>query len=239
MKKSVALRKFIIIANGPFLARDIIMEAIQDRQIIALDGAADTLLTLGISPHIILGDFDSIHPQTQAHWGIVQDFQTMSEQAQPYPGQHGVLIVPAKDQMFTDLSKAIQYCDQQQAEEISIICATGGREDHHEANKLSLQQSYRKYRPILLHGMHQTLRWAENEVVTLHGEIGDHCGFVAQNTGYGDSEGLRYPCIQTSVSLCNQLSAPTAYVTITGSALMIMPSPLQTQRRWLKEAGSL
>ena len=33
MKKSVALRKFIIIANGPFLARDIIMEAIQDRQI--------------------------------------------------------------------------------------------------------------------------------------------------------------------------------------------------------------
>ena len=73
------MKKFIIIANGPFLARDIIIEAIQDRQILALDGAADKLLTLSISPHIILGDFDSIHPQTQNYWGIVQDFQNASE----------------------------------------------------------------------------------------------------------------------------------------------------------------
>lgn len=238
-KRSARLKKFIIIANGPFLNRDILVEAIQDRQIIALDGAADKLLALGITPHIILGDFDSIHPHTQAHWGIIQNFQSMPDHAPPYTGQHGILIVPAKDQMFTDLSKAIHYCDAQQAQEISIICATGGRDDHHEANKLALQQAYRKHRPIMLYGEQQTLRWAENEVVTLLGEIGDYCGYIAQNPGYGDSIGLAYPCVQTPVSLCNRLSAQTAYVTITGSALVIMPTQLQAQRKWLKNVSAL
>lgn len=229
------MTKYILIANGPFLTREAMLEATQDRTIIALDGAANKLLALDIRPDVILGDFDSIHPDTQAYWGIVQDFQTMPEHAAPYRGHHGVLIVPAKDQRFTDLSKAIQYCDQQDAEEISIICGTGGRDDLHEANKLALQEFYRKQRPILLHSTQQTLRWAVNEVITLQGEIGDYCGFIAQPHSYGDSEGLMYPCQHTAVSLCNRLNTPLAHITITGSALIIMPTLLQTLRKSVRE----
>lgn len=195
-----------------------------------MDGATDKLLSLGIEPHVILGDFDSIHPDTQNHWGILQDFRTMPDDAQPYLGQHGVIIVPAKNQMLTDLVKAIHYCDQHQADDISIICATGGRDDHHEANKLALQTEYRKTRPIILHSTYQTLRWAANETVIFAGEIGDHCGFVAQPPGYGDSVGLVYPCVQAPVSLCNQLSMTKASIKITGSALMIMPPQLRSHR---------
>lgn len=221
------MKQFIIIANGPFLAHDLILQAIQDRQIVALDGAANQLLTLGMQPHVILGDFDSIHPDAQAHWGIRQMYSELTEDAQPYMGHHGVLIVPAKNQMLTDLVKGIRYCDQQQAQDISIICATGGREDHHEANKLALQSEYRKQRPIIMHGQQQALRWANNEIVTLNGNIGDHCGFIAEEPGYGDSEGLEYPCVRTPISLCNRLSANTAIVKITGCALVIMPAVLR------------
>lgn len=225
------MKKFIIIANGPFLAYDIIVEAIQDRQIVALDGAADKLLALGIQPHVILGDFDSIQPHTQSYWGILQTFATLPDQAPSYIGNHGITIVPVKDQMLTDLVKGIRYCDQQQAQDISIICATGGREDHHEATRLALQSEYRLQRPIIIHGALQTLRWAENEVVNVRGEVGDHCGFVAQASGYGDATGLEYPCWHIPVSLCNRLSAPTATVSITGSALIIMPPQLRMHRK--------
>ena len=225
------MTQFVIIANGPFLAQDIILEAIQGRQIVALDGAADKLLALGINPHVILGDFDSIQPQTQAHWGIRQTYQTMSNNAPSYIGHHGIIIVPAKNQMLTDLVKGIRYCDQHQAQDISILCATGGRDDHHEANKLALQSEYRKQRAILMHGAQQTLRWANNEEVTLQGEIGDYCGFVVQEPGYGDSTGLAYPCMRIPISLCNRLSTPQATIHITGSALIIMPPQLDAHRR--------
>lgn len=213
------------------MAPDVVAEAIQDKQIIALDGAADKLLAMAITPHVILGDFDSIQPQTQAHWGIMQNYLTMPDDAQPYLGHHGVTIVPAKNQTWTDLVKAIRYCDQHQAAEISIICATGGRDDHHEASKLALQTEYRNNRPIILHGEQQALRWAENETVLFHGEIGDYCGFIAQGIGYGDANGLLYPCVREPISLCNRLSTHTASVTIHGSALLIMPTLLATQRK--------
>lgn len=230
------MTKFIIIANGPFLAHDIIREAIQDRQIVALDGAANKLLELDIQPHVILGDFDSIQPHAQNYWGIRHTYQTLSDQTRPYQGKHDVWVVPAKNQMLTDLVKGIQYCDLQHASEISIICATGGRDDHHEANKLALQTEYRQDRPIILHGAEQTLRWAQNETITLAGEMGDHCGFVAQGPGYGDSIGLEYPCHHTAISLCNRLIAREAILHITGNALIIMPALLAAHRKWLKSS---
>ncbi|HVT62417.1 MAG TPA: thiamine pyrophosphokinase [Legionellaceae bacterium] len=241
------MNSFIIVANGPFLDPDIIQEAIQNKVIIALDGAADKLLAIHILPNIILGDFDSIHPQTQSYWGITQTFKQMSEKAQPYMGHHQVLIVPAKDQSHTDLVKAIHYCDQQHASDISIICATGGREDHHEASKLALQSEYRVDRPIILHGEQQTLRWAENETVAFYGDIGDHCGFVAQGTGVGFSEGLIYACHHTPISLCNRLSHTKAQLTIQGAALLILPPQLTAQRKrmqimekqWLKHLADI
>lgn len=230
------MKSFVIVANGPFLDPEIIREAIQNRCVIALDGAADKLLAINIKPNIILGDFDSIHPQTQVYWGIMQTCLTMPEHAPPYTGHHDVLIVPAKDQSQTDLVKAIRYCDQQQAQDISIICATGGREDHHEASKLALQSEYRVNRPIVLHGEQQTLCWVENKTILLNGHIGDYCGFVAQGSGHGSSQGLVYACDRTPISLCNRLSHTQAEITIQGAALVIMPPQLVAQRKLLQVA---
>ena len=51
---------YAIIANGNFLVEEILVEAVKGKIIIALDGAADKLARLGLNPHLILGDFDSI-----------------------------------------------------------------------------------------------------------------------------------------------------------------------------------
>ena len=229
------MKDYIIVANGPFLVREIMEEAIQDKIIIALDGAADKLKRINIVPHIILGDFDSISPESQAYWGIQQTFHDITNHSLTYTGKHGVLIVPAKDQDNTDLVKAIRYCDQQHAASITLVCAAGGREDHYEGVKLALRTEYSSHRVITLHTEQQTLRCAKDETVLLEGRVGDHCGFIATNTGTCSSVGLEYECSEHAESICNVLRMSSATLAITGSALLIMPPQLASQRTFMQK----
>jgi thiamine pyrophosphokinase len=225
---------YVIIANGPFLVREIILEVIQNRKIVALDGAADKLANLKINPSIILGDFDSIKPDNI--WGIVKTFRDIDEESPPYPGTNGTTIVPAKDQNLTDLVKAIRYCDAHGAKSIHILCATGGRRlDHHESATRCLRSEYKPNRNIFLHSEQQTLRFARDETVTFSGKIKDKCGIVAFPAGRFSSSGLTYGdnCLLEfgiSESVCNSLKSETATVTIEGEALLLMPPFFDSQR---------
>src|SRR5262245_59554980 len=111
-------KNYLIIANGVFLVKEIIKEAIVDKTILALDGAADKLKKLGIKPDIILGDFDSI--ENAYDWGIHATFKDMLDSNIPYLGANGITIVPSKNQALTDLIKAIHYCDKHGARSITI-----------------------------------------------------------------------------------------------------------------------
>ncbi len=208
---------FIIVANGCFSVKEIIVEAVQDKIIVALDGAADKLARLGILPTIILGDFDS------------------------YTGNIDATIVPKKNQNLTDLVKAIHYCDAQDALSITLICALGGRLDHHEAAMRSLRSEYKKARPMLLHSEQQTLRFAKDENVVLQGEIGDKCGIFAFPAGRFSSHGLLYDVqnyelnMGFSESVANTLRSPPATLSIAGEALIIMPPQLSSQRDYMNK----
>ncbi|OGT62792.1 MAG: thiamine diphosphokinase [Gammaproteobacteria bacterium RIFCSPHIGHO2_12_FULL_45_12] len=217
---------FIIVGNGDFLAKEIISEAIQHKCIIALDGAADRLAALGMLPHVVLGDFDSIQ-HAKERWGI-------TDAKAPYQGKHGILIVPAKNQDLTDFDKALAYCDQHQANTITVICAYGGLADHHEAVQKAIRLAYRVDRPIVLHTEQQTLRYAQNETLTLRGQPNDRAGVVTHGKGTFSSEGLAYEATQLPDSFCNALTSTEATLVIKGEALVIMPPQLTMQRNLMK-----
>lgn len=233
------MQNFILIANGVFLVKEIIEEAIQGKTIVALDGAVNKLTRLGIVPHVILGDFDSAH-EMATHWGIKKTFADLTEEDQAYPGNHGVTIVPSKNQLFTDLTKAIHYCDAQNATSITIICATGGRLDHHESVIRSLRSQYKKNRPIILHTEQQTVMYAKDEQAIFKGEVGDKCGVLAFPKGKMSSLGLEYDVDQFeldfgySENTSNSLKQPSATVSIEGEALLVMPPQLASQRVFMR-----
>ena len=141
-----------------------------------------------------------------------------------------------EDQNTTDLVKAIRYCDTQGAASITIVCATGGRMDHHEAALRALRTEYKAERPILIHTELQTLRFAKNETVTFEGQIGDKCGVLAYPQGMFSSQGLEYDVenfvldFGFSESTCNSMRKPKATVSVTGEALLVMPGQLKGQR---------
>jgi len=236
------MKDYIIVANGDFLVSEIIHEAVKNKMIIALDTAADKLSRLGMMPHILLGDFDS-DSETHAHyWGIHHTLEHLSEDDKPYKGNFDVTIVPRKNQNLTDLVKAIQYCDEQAAHSITIICALGGRLDHHEAAMRSLRAEYKKQRPILLHSSLQTIRYVKDEHIILQGNTGDKCGILAYPKGWFSSEGLAYDAhdyaldFAYSESVANAMRLPQATVSVTGEALLIMPPQLQSQREYMKKS---
>jgi len=230
------MKDVVIVANGDFLVKEIITEAIANKLIVALDGAAKKLHLLGITPNVILGDFDSLDAEEAKTWGILHTFAKLSEDAKPYRNKQNILIVPAKNQNETDLVKAIRYCDSENATSITIICASGGCLDHHEINLRALRTEYKKDRLILLHTFQQTVRYAKNETVEITGLPGDRCGVLAFPQGSFSSTGLQYDVQEMplefgfSESASNTLKDTHATVIIAGEALLIMPPLLAAQR---------
>lgn len=233
---------FIIVANGEFLVREIIHEAIQDKVIVALDGAANKLARIDVKPDVILGDFDSVTDHSDNLWGIQKTFADLKNDDAPYEGQFGIQIVPAMDQNLNDLTKAIRYCDKRNAQSITIVCAAGGRLDHHESNFRTLRTEYSKNRPILFHTEQQSIRYAMNEDVEFIGEPGDKCGIMAYPAGAFTSSGLEYDVTEYelkfgfSESSSNALKQPRATLSIKGEALLIMPPLLKSQREFMAKS---
>ena len=116
-------RKSVIIANGDFVYTDRIKKQIESAdRIVCADGGANYLVTIDITPDLILGDLDSILPHTLRHFKDVE-------------------IIKESDENGTDIMKVINYELSRGVDELVLLGATGGRIDHTLAN-LSLLTRY-------------------------------------------------------------------------------------------------
>jgi thiamine pyrophosphokinase len=113
----------IIVANGSVEQDETHAQAVQaDDLIIAADGGASIALTLGLQPHVVIGDMDSLPPEIRME---------LTER-----GCQFVSCAPRKDETDTEL--AVQYALRAGANEIVLLGATGDRLDHTLANVLLL-----------------------------------------------------------------------------------------------------
>ena len=115
-------RKVVILANGLFPKAQQGLDLLKAAdQLICCDGAADKLIAKGMSPHVIVGDMDSVS-------GEVRE-------------QYASIIIHSNDQESNDLTKAVHYCIEKGYSSVSILGATGLREDHTLGN-ISLMLEY-------------------------------------------------------------------------------------------------
>ena len=113
----------IILAAGDFPSQSVPQKALEQYRdrIICCDGAAEALLQNGFSPMIVIGDGDSILPDTQR---ILFD-----------------RIIRDTEQETNDLTKAFHYAVARNYKRLLILGATGKREDHTLGN-ISLLADY-------------------------------------------------------------------------------------------------
>ncbi len=104
--------------------------------IIAADGGADHCDRLGITPHVLIGDLDSVDAE------ILEKFQSKGTAIQRHP--------PEKD--ATDLELALDLALARAASEVWLFGALGGRWDMSLANILLCAGKKYRHLPITLVG---------------------------------------------------------------------------------------
>ncbi len=206
-------KDFILIANGKDIGELRLRALLPEKTILALDGATNHLYQKNIVPHVILGDFDSIDPETKAYYK-----------------KKRIPVIHAPDQAYSDLEKAIKYCDREEATSITITNALGGRTDHMLANISFLKKYYNPKRPIILVGKFEVFQFVRDDTVTISGEPGKQCAVIGFPHCTVNSEGLEFELknkeldLFTYNSTSNKLAKKEAKVTVKGDALVIMPT---------------
>jgi len=120
----------VIIANGAFPRHPVPLSFLREAShIICCDGATEALLEYGLEPDHIVGDLDSLSQELQQRYS------------------HCLHHDP--DQYANDLTKSVKFCAEKQWNEITIIGATGKREDHSLGN-ISLLADYAAYVKVQL-----------------------------------------------------------------------------------------
>lgn len=116
------LPEAVVVGNGEFPHHSIPLAMLDAAPlVVCCDGGTDKLLTSGRSPHLIIGDGDSLSATSHIRFSS--------------------LILHNPDQETNDQTKALTYLHRQGIRRVAIIGATGGREDHTLGN-ISLLQEY-------------------------------------------------------------------------------------------------
>lgn len=112
----------VILANGLFPTNKIALSILNNSSyIVCCDGAINQLSRLNITPQAIVGDCDSLSDENRIKYKNI--------------------IHHIKEQDTNDLTKAVNFCINQDKKNIIILGATGKREDHTIGN-ISLLSEY-------------------------------------------------------------------------------------------------
>jgi thiamine pyrophosphokinase len=105
----------VIIANGAFPTHAVPLSFLHKAsRMVCCDGATEALLEYGLEPDYIVGDLDSLSQELRQHY------------------RHR--LHHDSNQETNDLTKAVRFCAERQWNEITILGATGKREDHSLGN---------------------------------------------------------------------------------------------------------
>lgn len=184
-----------------------------DDHLIAADGGARHLEALGLAPHVIVGDMDSIDERQLVR------FQEMGASLERHPA--------AKD--ATDLELAIARAARDGATEILLLGALGGRLDQTLANLLLLAQHAGSV-PIGIAEGDQFARVMRGpQIITLTGPAGAYVSAVPLSeevTGV-TYRGLEFPLENDTLYLgstrgvSNTLAFSTAQIAIESGILLV------------------
>ncbi|HUW92250.1 MAG TPA: thiamine diphosphokinase [Bacteroidales bacterium] len=123
--------KTVILANGSYPSHSVPLKLLEEADlIVCCDGAAEKLTSHGIMPGAIVGDLDSVSPAIKEKYKEV--------------------LYPDSDQETNDLTKAVKWCLKRGIKEVTIVGATGLREDHTLAN-ISLMAEYSRDLKVVMY----------------------------------------------------------------------------------------
>ena len=206
-------KRVVIIANGTLNDLNFYRERIrEDDFLICADGGANHALAMGLIPHLVVGDLDSIDNEVRQK---VSKFPTEFLQ---YPTEK------EKSDLELALDKAIELGP----EEIVMIGVLGGRRmDHTFANIMLMNVPLSCGIDVKVFDEDHEVRLVNSEV-TIKGQAGDYLSLLPLTAEVEDvvTEGLKYPLkgeslfFSSSRGLSNELTVREATIKVKAGILL-------------------
>jgi thiamine pyrophosphokinase len=184
--------------------------------VVAADGGAAAAWALGRAPDVVVGDLDSLAPQTRA----------------ALAGAGSIFEVAPREKDETDLELALRAAVGRGATSIDILGALGGpRFDHALANVLALALPILGTRRVAILDPQQEVRLLRGPgALTLTGTPGDLVSLIplSESADGIDTAGLRYPLRDGTLLLgptrgvSNELTGPQATVRLRAGLLLVV-----------------
>ena len=183
--------------------------AVSAHPLLAADGGANHLARLGLKPTAVIGDLDSISPDTRAWLG---------EEC----------MVDRPDQDRTDLDKALEYAfDELGVRNLTVLAALGGRTDHDLGN-LGLLARLAMGEHLIFEAADQTVLAVDYEI-SLAANPGESWSFwTFDATVRVTVEGVRWPIENATIdagnrpSISNEAVDDHIRVRATGGSVVVM-----------------
>ncbi len=221
----------VIFASGGLRRPDFLLRLLRaDDWIVAADGGARHCLALGLTPSLLIGDFDSL-PETA---------RRRLESA----GTPSLRFPEAKDQ--TDLELALTYVVRQGADEILVAGALGDRWDHSLANlSLGLSPALASATLTFDDGTTSIVFLHAGQSRTVRGRPGDLVSLIPLNGNAGEVEtrGLQYPLAGETLAfgstrgVSNILEGEQAQVAVGSGSLVVLLTRQPTAARRRRRAS--
>lgn len=204
----------VIFANGDLADGEAVRRWLRPEDyLIAADGGLRHMRALGLQPHRVIGDLDSLTPEEAAA------LQESGVQIERHPAE--------KDE--TDLELAIQYAVRQGFKRIRVVAALGGRLDQTLANLALLEMPGLEGVDIRLDdGREEILIIRDHAVV--EGQPGDTVSLLAMNecTKGIVTSGLKYTlnhetlCPNRTRGISNEMTDERAEIRLLTGRLLCM-----------------
>ncbi|MEP7146286.1 MAG: thiamine diphosphokinase [bacterium] len=174
--------KVILFLNGKCPKLNVINNYLNNKSfIISADGASNYLKKLGILPHVIIGDLDSINKITFGY------FKTKN-----------VEIIKIEDQNTTDFEKSLQYCLKENLKDITVFGSISPRPDHTLNNFSVLKRYYNKINIKIISDEYESF-FIKNKI-SFNYKINETVSLLALPKAGGIiTEGLQYPLTNGSL----------------------------------------
>ncbi|MFH5835695.1 thiamine diphosphokinase [Proteiniclasticum sp. C24MP] len=191
------MKKVIIVSGGkkPSLS---LYESLYDDtcRIIAVDSGAEFFRENGITPHVLLGDFDSITEET------LRFFEGRTEV---------IRYDTVKD--FTDTEAALEEAFKEKPDEIVLLGCTGNRLDHFIGNLSLLEKALRRSVKAFIMDDHNKIFMMDKPGI-IKKEFGDYISFQAFRgpvKGFG-VKGVKYPLWDYELVLGDSMNVSNEFV---------------------------
>jgi thiamine pyrophosphokinase len=179
-------RTATIFVNGEMEKSEKILELVSSSElIVAVDGGLAHVGQLGLIPHIIIGDLDSVDKQDIPH------YEELGVIIRQFPQE--------KDE--TDLELAIQYVIESGFNRILLLGATGGRIDHFLGNLyLCSNPRFKEIDIKIITNNSEMFFCKKNQEIT--GEPGDLISLIpiSEQVCGVSTQGLKYPLVNEELT---------------------------------------